>query len=110
MTGSGLATASNWTVPSPWPLAPALMLIHPLSEEAVQAHSRAVVTVTVPAPPRAGTAASGAVTDTPHLDTVAGEVMVVVADEPHPQIARPARSIATGRAAPRSGDAARIGR
>jgi hypothetical protein len=81
--GSGFDAASNWTAPSPWPLTPALMLSHGLSDDAVHAHSRAVVTAICPVPPDAGTGAAGEETDTPHLETVAGEVTVVLPDEPH---------------------------
>ena len=67
-TGSGLATASNCTVPSPWPLPPALIVSQGFSDDAVQAHSRAAVTATPPVPPEAGTGPSGPATDTVHFD------------------------------------------
>jgi hypothetical protein len=80
--GSGLDAASNWTAPSPCPLTPALMLSHALSDDAVHAHSRAVVTAICPVPPVAGTGAAGGASETAHLETVAGEVTVVLPDEP----------------------------
>jgi hypothetical protein len=91
--GSGFDAASNSTAPSPWPLTPALMVSHALSDDAVHAHSRAVVTATCPVPPVAGTGVAGGDTETPHFETVAGEVMVVFPDEP--QAAREAARAAT---------------
>ena len=74
-------------MPSPWPLPPASIVSQGFSEDAVHAHSRAVVTAIAPVPPAAGSGVSGPVTDTPHLDTVAGEVIVVDADEPQAETA-----------------------
>lgn len=58
------------------------MLSHEDSDAADHAHSRAVVTVTWPEPPDAGTGVSGGVTETAHFEPGVGAVMLVVADEP----------------------------
>ena len=79
-------------MPSPWPLPPALIVSQGFSEDAVHAHSRAVVTAIAPLPPDAGNGVSGPVTETPHLDTVAGDVIVVDADEPQAETATAASS------------------
>jgi hypothetical protein len=108
--GSGLDAASNWTAPSPWPLTPALMLSHVLSDDALHAHSRAVVTAICPVPPVAGTGVSGGETETPHFETVAGDVTVVDPDEPH-AVRLTARTAAnTSTAARRCGHSRRIRR
>jgi hypothetical protein len=60
------------------------MVSHAAFEFAVHAHSRAVVTASVPLPPDAGTVRSVAPIVTPQRGTVAGAVDVdVVVDEPH---------------------------
>lgn len=55
VTGSVFAEARYWSVPSPWPLFPDVMLNHPLSAVALHWHSRSVRTLTAPVPPSAGT-------------------------------------------------------
>ncbi len=95
--GSGLATASNCTAPSPCPLVPDLMLSQALSDAADQAHSRAVVTATWPAPPLEGRGALATLTETAHFDTEPGEVMLVVADEPHAAVQASAAAAAMAR-------------
>src|SRR3954466_797416 len=93
--GSGLEAASKLTVPSPWPLAPALIVSQGFCTSAVHAHSRAVLTVISPVPPPAGSGEPGGVTATPHFDTVPGEVTVVVPDEPQAAATRAAAAAHT---------------
>jgi hypothetical protein len=50
-----LAAALKPTVPLPLPFAPLLIVTHPESDEAVQAHPLAAVTLIVPEPPAVGT-------------------------------------------------------
>ena len=59
------------------------MLSHAAVEFAVQAHSRAVLTPSVPLPPDAGTLSSAVLTVTPHRGTFAGAVEVED-EEPQP--------------------------
>ena len=49
-----VASALNWTVPLPLPLAPDVTVNHDALLTAVQAQSGAVVTATLPVPPAAG--------------------------------------------------------
>ena len=62
-TGSALGATLNVTVPSPCPLAPESIEIHPACADAVQLHSRATVTAALPVPPAAPNADDDAVTD-----------------------------------------------
>jgi hypothetical protein len=74
----------------PCPLAGETLVIHDASLVAVHAHSGAVVTVTVPAPPAGSIVACANVSETAHLTGV-GPVATLVVVELQPRIATRAR-------------------
>src|SRR6188472_3458856 len=82
-TGSLFAAALNGTVPSPWPVEPAMMFSQPTSGWAVHWQTRSVFTVMEPLPPLAGTVEDGASNAIGHLEKEVGEV-TVLPDEPQP--------------------------
>jgi hypothetical protein len=87
-TGSGLAEAANWTVPSPWPELPDGIVSQAASDWADHWHSRSVEMGIEPVPPEADKVEDGASNATAHFDTEDGE-MTVLPELPQPAASTP---------------------
>src|SRR4051794_33770550 len=96
VAASALAATRYDTVPSPWPLPPAVIEIQAESLDAVHEHSRDTLTDSVPAPPADAKLCAELVTDASQRAAV-GPVTLVTAELPHARVMAAETSVANSR-------------